>query len=265
MTTSGTPVVFIHGLWIHASSWEPWIEVFRAAGYDPIAPGWPGDAATAEETRNAPERLAGVGLDDIAAHYGEIIASLDRPPVVIGHSMGGLVAQKLNVSHTLHAAVAVDPAPIKGVRPLPLAQLRSSAPVLSNPANGKRAVALTAAQFRYAFGNALTVAESDALHARYAIPGPGRPLFEVATANLRRTSPAAVDVRTADRAPLLFVSGEVDHTVPDVVTRAAHGLYRDSSAVADLIQVPGRGHSLVFDHGWKDVAGEIETWLSRQA
>lgn len=265
MAVPGIPVIFLHGLWIHASSWQPWIELFRAAGYQPIAPGWPGDHDTADETRSAPEGLAGAGLDDLAAHYGAIIESLDQAPVVIGHSMGGLVAQKLNLSHTLRAAVAIDPAPIKGVRALPLAQLRSSSPVLGNPGNVRRTVALTAAQFRYAFGNELPAAESDALHARYAIPGPGRPLFEVATANLRRRSAAAVDVRSDRRAPLLFVSGERDHTVPDVVTRAAHRLYRHSSAVTDLIQVPGRGHSLVFDHGWADVADQVEGWLSRRA
>ncbi|GAA0242636.1 alpha/beta hydrolase [Cryptosporangium japonicum] len=265
MTAPGTPVVFIHGLWIHSSSWAPWVELFTAAGYRPIAPGWPGDSETVAGTRARPERLAGVGLEDIATHYRGIIEELDQPPILIGHSVGGTVVQKLNLTTDLRAAVVVNPAPIKGVRALPLAQLRSSFPVLRNPANRNRVVSLSAAQFRYGFGNTLPADESDELHERFAIPGPGRPLFEVATSNVRRSSPAAVDTRTGRRAPLLFVSADRDHTVPDVVTRAAHRLYRDSPAVADLIRLPGRGHSSPFDHGWADVAGQVESWVKRHS
>ncbi|MFI1990858.1 alpha/beta hydrolase [Actinoplanes sp. NPDC020271] len=261
MTVAGIPVVFIHGLWIHSSSWQPWIDRFAAAGYRPIAPGWPGDADTVEESRGRADRLAGHGLDDIAAHYGRIIDTLDQPPVVIGHSVGGLITQKLGVSHRLRAAVAISPAPIKGVTPVPVAQLRSSFPALRWPGNTRRAVALSENQFRYAFGNVLTAEESRALHTAYAMPGPARTLFEIATANLRRTSPAAVDVRTGDRAPLLIVAAEQDHTVPEVVVRAAHGLYRDSPAVADLVSIAGRGHSYVFDHDWPDLADRVERWL----
>jgi pimeloyl-ACP methyl ester carboxylesterase len=264
MTAPGIPVVFIHGLWIHSSSWTPWVELFHAAGYQPIAPGWPGDGETVADTRARPGRLAGVGLEDIATHYRGIIEGLDRPPIVIGHSVGGTVVQKLNLTTDLCAAVVLNPAPIKGVRALPLAQLRSSFPVLRSPGNQKRVIALSAEQFRYGFGNTLTADESDELYERFAIPGPGRPLFEVATSNFRSSSPAAVDTRTGRRAPLLFVSAERDHTVPDVVTRAAHRLYRDSPAVADLIQLPGRGHSAPFDHGWADVADQVESWVKRQ-
>ncbi|WP_416960855.1 alpha/beta hydrolase [Streptomyces sp. Agncl-13] len=264
MISSEIPVIFIHGLWIHSSSWAPWIEAFQSAGYDPMAPGWPGDSNTVDENRSTPDRLAGVGLDDIAAHYGRIISAMEREPVVIGHSVGGLIAQKLNISHSLRAAVAIDPAPIRGVRALPPAQLRAAFPVLSRLGNARRTVSLTAEQFRYGFGNAVSAEESGALHERYAIPGPGRPIFEVATANLRRRSAASVDTRTGRRAPLLFASGEQDHTVPDAVTRGAHRLYRRSPAVADCIQMAGRGHSLVFDHGWQDIARQVEGWLNRQ-
>ena len=263
MAAAAVPVVLVHGLWIHSSSWTPWIELLRSAGYRPLAPGWPGDGETVAETRARPDRLAGVGLDDLAAHYGEIVDGLDQPPVVIGHSIGGLITQKLNTTHRLRAAVAIDPAPVKGVTALPPAQLRSSFPVLRSPGNARRTVALTAEQFRYAFGNALPAVESDALHERYSIPGPGRPIFEVATSNVRRRSAAAVDTRTGDRAPLLIVSGELDHTVPDVVSRGAHRRYRGSPAVADLIRISGRGHSLVFDHGWDVVADQVVGWLSR--
>ncbi|GLY02451.1 MULTISPECIES: alpha/beta hydrolase [Actinoplanes] len=261
MAVPGTPVVFIHGLWIHASSWSSWTARFRSAGYQPIAPGWPGDRDTVADTRARPEALAGNGLDAIADHYRNVIAGLDRPPVVVGHSVGGAVVQKLNVTTRLAAAVVISPAPIKGVRALPPAQLRSSFPVLRNPGNARRTVTLTREQFRYGFGNALPEAESDDLYERYAIPGPGRPIFEVATADLRRRSPAAVDTRTGHRAPLLFLAAEHDHTVPAVVTHGAHRLYQRSPAVSDLITLEGRGHSAPFDHGGEDVADRVALWL----
>ncbi len=264
MTVPGTPVLFVHGLWIHSSSWTPWIEKFRSAGYQPVAPGWPGDGDTVAETRAHAEPLAGTGLDAVAEHYRGIVAGMDRPPIVIGHSVGGTVVQKLNLMTTLRAAVVISPAPIRGVRALPAAELRSSFPVLRNPGNARRTVALTAGQFRYGFGNALSEAESSDLYERYAIPGPGRPIFEVATANLRRHSPASVDVRTGRRAPLLMIAAELDHTAPAVVTRGAYRLYRRSPAITDLIELHGRAHSAPFDHGWADVAEQVEGWLDRR-
>jgi pimeloyl-ACP methyl ester carboxylesterase len=256
-----TPVVFIHGLWIHSSAWAPWIDHFRQAGYEPIAPGWPGDSATVAETRAHPERLAGQGIDDIADHYADIIGGLDSVPVLVGHSFGGLIAQKLLGLNLARSAVAIDPGQIKGVKPLPFAQLRSGFPILGRPGNRKRAVSLTAAQFRYGFGNAIPEAESNELFARFAIPGPGRPLFQSAVANFMSASPARVEVGNNDRGPLLFVSGGRDHTVPDVVTRAAYKLYAKSSATTELKQFPDRGHSLIFDHGWREVADFVRSWL----
>jgi len=258
---SRTPVVFVHGLWIHSSSWSPWVDLFREAGYDPIAPGWPGDGATVAETRANPEQLAGKGIAEVTDHYAGIIAGLEQPPVVIGHSFGGLIAQKLLGQGLARAAVAIDPGQIKGVKPLPFAQLRSGFPVLGKPGNAKRAVSLTAKQFRYGFGNAIDAAESDALYEQFTIPGPGRPLFEAAAANFRSSSPAKVDVANATRGPLLFVSGGRDHTVPDVVTRAAYKLYAKSPAVTELRQFPDRGHSLVLDHGWREVADVVREWV----
>ncbi len=264
MTDTRTPVVFIHGLWLHSSSWQPWQELFSQKGYAPVAPGWPGEPNTIQAARANAEAVAGIGIDDVTEHYARLITELPQTPVIIGHSFGGLIAQKLAGLGYGRAAVAIDPAQIKGVKPLPFAQLRSGSPVLSNPANKKRAVSLTAKQFRYGFGNAIDKAASDALYERWTIPSPGRPLFEAAFANFHKDSPAKVDTKNTKRGPLLLISGQKDHTVPDVVTRAAYKLYGDSTAVTDLKQFPDRGHSLVIDNGWHEIADYVLGWLAAQ-
>jgi non-heme chloroperoxidase len=263
-TPSFTPVVFIHGLWIHSDSWEPWVELFRSAGYAPNAPGWPGDGASVAQTRANPDAVADKGIEEITADYRAITRQLPAKPIVIGHSFGGLIAQKLLAEGLAAAAIAIDPGQIKGVRPLPFAQLRSGFPVLSKPGNRKRAVSLSQKQFRYGFGNALSVQESDELFDRWTIPGPGKPLFEASAANFKKTSPAAVDTKNSDRGPLLIVGGGKDHTVPEVVAKAAYKLYAKSSAVTDFQSFPDRGHSLVFDHGWREIADFSLSWLSSQ-
>jgi non-heme chloroperoxidase len=264
MTEPSVPVIFIHGLWIHSAAWQPWVELFRSAGYDAMAPGWPGDSDSVEQTRKNAAAVADKGIDDITDGYLDVIASLPVKPIVIGHSFGGLIAQKLLSMNVAAAAVAIDPGQIKGVKPLPFAQLRSGLPVLSRPGNKKRAVALTRKQFRYGFGNAVTEGESAELFDKWAIPGPGKPLFEASTANFKRSSPAAVDTSTGDRGPLLIVAGGKDHTVPEVVARAAYKLYAGSGATTDYQVFPDRGHSLVLDHGWREIADFTLSWLARR-
>jgi pimeloyl-ACP methyl ester carboxylesterase len=256
-------VVFIHGLWIHSSAWKPWQELFEEKGYTTSAPGWPGDLETVEATRANPDGLNNQGIAEICHHYADIIAELDEKPIAVGHSFGGLIAQELLANDLVAAAVAIDPAPIKGVKVLPFAQLRSGFPVLGNPANKSRTVALNEKQFRYAFGNALTEEESDALFAAWTIPGPGRPLFVDATANFVRNSTAAEDMHTAVRGPLLLTSGTEDHTVPRTVTVAVAKLYAENStSVTDYHEYEGKGHSLTLDAGWKDVADDVLEWLA---
>jgi non-heme chloroperoxidase len=263
MSTS-TPVVFIHGLWIHSDSWQNWLSLFQQAGYRPIAPGWPGDSETVGATRQNSAAVGNHGIDDITASYERVINGLDTKPVVIGHSFGGLIAQKLLASGHAAAAVGIDPGQIKGVKPVPLAQIRSGLPVLSRPGNKKKAVSLTEKQFRYAFGNAIPQAESDELFVRWTIPGPGKPLFEASGANFSKNSPAAVDTKKNDRGPLLIIGGGQDHTVPEVVAKAAYKLYAGSSAVTDYQSFPDRGHSLVIDRGWRDIAEFTLAWLEGQ-
>ncbi len=259
------PVVFIHGLWLHSSSWGPWIDLFREAGYAPVAPGWPNEPATVAEARENPDAVANIGIDEVTEHMAGVVDGLGGDPVIVGHSFGGLIAEKLLGEDHGAAAVAIDPAQIKGVLPLPLAQLRSGLPALGNPANRHKAISLTSKEFRFGFGNALAEEESNDLFERWTIPSPARPLFEAAVANFSLHSPAKVNTDNEGRGPLLLISGTSDHTVPDKVTRSTLKQYRDSTAVTELKQFEGRGHSLTIDNGWRDVASAVLDWLKSKA
>ncbi len=255
-------VVFIHGLWITHTAWKPWIDYFAANGHTAEAPPWPGEAETIADTRENASSQAGFGIDEVTAHFAAIVDRFERPPVVIGHSFGGLVAQKLLGQNKASAAVAIDPAPIKGVKPLPIAQLRSAFPVLGNPLNARRAKGLSRKQFRYGFGNTLTASESDALWEQWAIPSPGKPLFEAATANFLPNSPAKVDTANNNRGPLLITGGTADHTVPLVTAKAAFRQYAKSSAATEFHEFVGAGHSLTIDKNWPVVADVTLSWLA---
>src|ERR1700761_8084545 len=203
MSSTKAPVVFIHGLWLHATSWGPWQDLFATAGYESSAPGWPGEAGTVEDARATPDSVADHGIDDVTQHYASIIDTLPTRPIVIGHSFGGMIAEKLLGLDYAAAAIGIDAAQIKGVLPLPLSALRSTLPVFKNPANVHRAVALTADEFRYGFGNAVSAEESAELFEKWTIPSPGKPLFEAAAANFSLHSPAKVDTANEARGPRL--------------------------------------------------------------
>jgi non-heme chloroperoxidase len=263
--TGLTPVVFIHGLWLLPSSWDRWADVFRAAGYAPITPGWPDDPETVAEANAHPEVFAGKTVGQVADHYGEVIGKLTKRPAVIGHSFGGLLAMIVAGRGLSVATVAIDAAPFRGVLPLPISALRSSAPVLTNPANRHKAVPLTYDQFRYAFANAVTEEEAHELYDTYAVPAPGTPLFQAATANLNPWTEAKVDTENPDRGPLLVVSGEKDHTVPHAISDAAYKQQQKNKNVTEFAEIPGRGHSLTIDSGWLEVANTSLAFVQRFA
>lgn len=259
------PVVFVHGLWLHTDSWDPWKERFAAAGYAPHNPGWPGDSPTVAEARADPDRAGGYGIDAVVDSYAAFIAGLPAAPVVVGHSFGGLIAQRLLTEGHARAGVAIDPAPMRGNILLPVSSLRVASVALRNPASFRGTVALTPEEFRYGFANELSDEEAAELYERWTIASPGRPLFEDASANFFPRSPAAVATRNGDRGPLLFVGGGMDHTAPASLTRTSAAIYRrGSDAVTDLVEFGDRGHSLTIDHGWPEVADAVLSWLATQ-
>jgi non-heme chloroperoxidase len=259
------PVMFVHGLWLLPSSWDRWAEVFETAGYVAVTPGWPDDPETAAEARENPEAFAGKSIGQVADHFAAITASLARKPVIIGHSFGGLLAQILAGRGLAAVTVAVDPAPFRGVLPLPISALRSASAALGNPANRHRAVPLTYDQFRYAFANAVTEDEAKELYEKFAVPASGLPLFQAAAANLNPWTEAKVDTENPDRGPLLIIDGEMDNTVPWAVANASYKRQKRNPGVTEIVKIPGRGHSLTIDHGWQEVADIALAFVQKHA
>lgn len=259
------PVVFIHGLWLLAGSWDRWATFFEQAGYVAVQPGWPDDPASVADARKNPDAFAGKGIRMVADHMDEVIRGLKRKPVVIGHSFGGMLAQVIAGRGRAAATVAIDPAPFRGVLPLPYSALRAASPVLMNPANVNRAVSLTYEQFRYGFANAVGEDEAKQLYGTYAVAAPGKPLFQAAFANLNPRTEASVDSRNPKRGPLLLISGEMDHIVPPVMVRYSYRLQKRNEGVTELATISGRGHSLPIDSGWQEVAETAMAFVNRFA
>jgi pimeloyl-ACP methyl ester carboxylesterase len=262
-TSGRTPVVFVHGLWLLPSSWDRWMAVFGEAGYAALAPGWPDDPETVEEANRTPDVLAHKTVGQVADHFEDIIRMLAKTPVVVGHSFGGLLVQILAGRGLAAASVAIDPAPFRGVLPLPISALKSAAPVLHNPANHNRAIPLTYEQFRFGFANAVSEEEAHQLYETYAVPASGAPLFQAATANLNPWTEAKVDSKNPDRGPLLIISGEKDNTVPWSIANASYKRQKRNDGVTEIVEIPGRGHALTIDSGWREVADTALAFVRR--
>jgi len=255
-------IVFIHGLWIHASSWQPWMDFFGGQGYETLNPPWPGDSLSVSASRSNPSAIANRGVMEVVNSYSQVIASLSETPIVIGHSFGGLVEQIISGRGMAKAAVAIDPAPMKGVWQLPLSTLRASFPILGNPFNLNKAVSLTFNQFRYGFANAVPEHEARTLYDRWTIPAPARPLFQAAMASLAG-SETRVNTSNTTRGPLLITGGDKDHIAPPVLGKASSRKYH-GAVVTDFKLFEGRGHSLIVDQGWEEIAKYALSWLHQQ-
>jgi pimeloyl-ACP methyl ester carboxylesterase len=258
-----TPVIFIHGLWLLPSSWDRWAQLFEEAGYAPLTPSWPDDPETVEEARANPDVLARKTLGQVADHTTDVIGRLDKKPAVMGHSTGGLIAQIIAGRGLSAATVAIDPGPFRGVLPLPISTLRVSIPVLKNPLNRGRAVALTLDQFKYGWANALSDKEAEQLYETYHVAAPGVALMQMANANLNPWTEAKVDTKNPDRGPLLILEGEKDHTVAWAIANASYKRQRRNPGVTEIEKIPNRGHSLTIDSGWREVAEKALAFVKR--
>ena len=260
--TDKQPVVFMHGLWLLAGSWDRWRALLEERGYVTLAPGWPQDPETVDDGVAEPDRFAGASVGQVRDHMAEVVRSLSRrTPILVGHSFGGLFVQQLAGMGLAAATVAIDPAPFRGVLPLPRSTLRAALPVLGNPLNRSKSVMLTFEQFRYAFANAVSEDEARSLYETYAVPAPGRPLFQGAVANINWRTEACVNTAQADRGPLLLIGGTADTTIPPRLVHAAAKRYKLQPA--DVEEIPGRGHSLTIDSGWREVADTALAFLER--
>ena len=259
-----TPVVFVHGLWLLSSSWQRWRDLFEANGYTTIAPGWPDDPATLQEAFEHPEVFAHKKVQAVTNHYLDAIKQLTKKPAVVGHSFGGLIAQKIAGSGLSAATVTIDNAPFRGVLPLPISSLKSSFPVLGNPTNYGKAIALTLEQFKYGWANNLDDTEAKELYETFHVPAPGLPLFQAAVSNFNPLSETWVDSKNPSRGPLLVIAGENDHTIPLAITEATFKIQsKHNSGVTEIERIPGRGHSLVIDNRWKEVADVAVKFVQR--
>ena len=261
--TGKQPIVFVHGLWLLPSSWDRWATMFEAEGYVALTPGWPDDPETVTEANAHPEVFAHKSVGQVADHLDEILRDLKKKPAIIGHSFGGLLAQILAGRGLSSATVAIDPAPFRGVLPLPISALKSAWPVLGNPANRNRAIPLTFEQFRFGFANAVSEDEAKELYETFAVPAAGKPLFQAAAANLNPWTEAKVDSDNPDRGPLLIISGEKDNTVPWAIANASFKQQQDNSGVTEIVEIPNRGHALTIDSGWREVANTALAFVKR--
>lgn len=258
------PVVLVHGLWLLASSWDAWRAPLEAAGYAVVAADWPGDSPDVTSARSDEQAaLAGTSVADVADHVAAVTSALDLPPVLVGHSFGGLLVQMVAGRGVAAASVAIDAAPSRGVLPLPFSALKASFPVLGNPANRGRSITLTFDQFRYGFANAVSEDEARELYEAHHVAAPGRPLFQAAFANVWPGTVVKADKKNSARGPMLVISGGADHIVPPVMSRATFRGQKRNASPTSFVEIDGAGHSLVIDHRRDEVVAATLEFLAQ--
>jgi pimeloyl-ACP methyl ester carboxylesterase len=258
---AGTPMMLIHGAWLTSGSWDTFADYFRSRGFDVSAPEWPRKQGGVEELRQTTEDIKGLGLDEIVDSYEEKIRALDEPPVLVGHSFGGLIVELLLSRGLGRAAVAMSPAPPKGIIVLPVAALRAASPALAHPTRWHGVVPLTLEEFTRGFVNTWTPDAAADAYEQYYVPETGQVFYEAGFANFKIHSPADVHFDREDRAPLLIIGADKDQTVPASLSHKAYGKYGKSSAQTDYLEFAGRPHLMMVGDGWEEIAGAIEQWL----
>jgi len=248
--------------WLSSGSWENFSEYFAHRGFDVSAPEWPRKHGDVEELREATDDIKGLGLTEIVDHYEEQIDALDGPPVLIGHSFGGLIVELLLDRGLGRAGVAMSPAPPKGILVLPFSSLKAAAPALAHPSKWHGVVPLTLEEFTYGFVNTFSPEDAKAAYEKYAVPETGQIFFEAGFANFHLHPPTEVHFKSDERAPLLIVGAEKDNTVPASLAKKQYEKYEKSAAQTEYVEFPGRPHLMMIGEGWEEIAGRIETWLS---
>jgi len=259
-------IVLIHGLWMTPRSWEHWVTHFQAKGYEVLTPAYPGFEIEVEALRENPDIIANCTVPETVDHLASVIQSVEKPPIIMGHSFGGTLTQLLLARGLGSAGVVVDSAPTEGVRVNPLSQARSLFPALKNPANIHKAVGFTPEEFHYAFTNTLSAEDSKVAYDRYAIAAPGNWVWAYGLiANFKPGHQETWVDYDADRAPLLFIGGEKDHIMPPSVNKSNAKHYKKSPALTEYHEFEGRDHWTCAAPGWEDVADYALAWAQKNA
>lgn len=265
MTKPVRTIVLIHGLWVTPRSWESFQSRFESQGYQVIAPAWPGIRGEVEDMQADPSSFDGIGIEQVMATYIAEIRKLPAPPIIMGHSYGGLITQLLIDQGFGAAGVAIDSVPARGIYLLPFSTYEALTPALLNPANAKRTYLFPFARWWRVFANSLTEPEARAAYRRYAIAAPGRAIFQAALSNFTPRSPATVNFANPRRAPLLFIGGGDDVIMPAALNRKNWGKYGKSPCVTEYKEFPGRSHFIIAEQGWEEVADYAATWATNHA
>jgi pimeloyl-ACP methyl ester carboxylesterase len=260
-TAANPPIMFIHGAWLSSASWDRFAVYFRDRGFDVSAPEWPRKEGDVKALRESVDEIKGLGITEILDHYESEIRALDEPPILIGHSFGGLFVEVLLDRGLGRAGVALSPAPPKGILTLPFSQLKSAAPALAHPSKWHGVVTLTLDEFTYAFVNTFSPEDAKAAYETYAVPETGAVIYEGATASFHLHPPTEVHFRMADRAPLLIIGASEDHTVPASVSWAQYKKYEKSDAQTEYAEFAGRPHLMMVAEGWEEIATKIDNWI----